>query len=311
MTRPPEASPGENRPRLADAIIAAPVHCCRCTYDLRGLSADGRCPECGLPIFDTLQHIVDPAASSLPRLHDPVGIGNAILWLTLCCLIAVLSLAAKAAMVWLEVVHPRDITTFGIAPAHDLTLLSAFAGLLALWSVYKFLPPRKHNTVATVHLDVWLLGLGLVGWAVLTMVLWQRERHWAFAVVSPEEVIAIRSLLHIGLAGSAVTTWVGMQRVLNTVGKRSRAYRRAHSGRQNIRPMIAATIAIAFGSILRMLDMHFGAGQSLAQLGTVIVSVSLLMLTIGLGYLVINAWWIRQALRHPPPKLEDLLAPIP
>jgi hypothetical protein len=291
-------------------MIASPVHCCRCTYDLRGLPADGRCPECGLAIFDTVQHIVDPAASHLPRLRDPVGVGNAIVWLTLCCFIAVALLAAQAAIVWLEVVHPRSVGMFGVAPAHDLTLLASLAGLASLWSVYKFFPARSYDGSITVRLDVWLLGLGLAGWAVLTMVLWQRERYWSFAVVRPEEEIAVRSLLHIALVGSAVTMWIGMQRVLNTIGKRSRAYRSAHSGRQNIRPMIAATIAIAFGSILRMLDMHFGAGESLAQLGTVIVSVSMLMLLIGLGYLVINSWWIRQALRHPPPKLQELLAPI-
>lgn len=295
---------------LADTMIAAPVHCCRCTYDLRGLSANGRCPECGLEIYFTLQHIVDPAASHLPRLRDPIGVGNAMLWLAVCCFGAVLLLAAQAVFVWLEIVHPRQVGLFGFAPAHDLMLLAGLAALLALWSVYKFFPSRSHEGSIAVRLDVWLLGLGLACWAVTVLVLWQRERYWTFAVVSPEEQIAVRSLLHIALAGSAVTMWIGMQRVLNTIGKRSRAYRSAHHGRQNIRPMIAATIAIAFGSILRMLDEHFGSGESLALLGTVIVSVSMLMLLIGLGYLLINAWWIRQALLHPPPKLQDLLVAV-
>jgi hypothetical protein len=34
------------------------------------------------------------------------------------------------------------------------------------------------------------------------------------------------------------------------------------------------------------------------------------MAVIGLAYLVINAWWIRQSLRQPPPSLGELVLPV-
>ena len=36
-----------------------------------------------------------------------------------------------------------------------------------------------------------------------------------------------------------------------------------------------------------------------------------LMVVIGLAYMVLNAWWIRSAIRRPPPTLEQLLTPEP
>jgi len=39
----------------APRIIEDHVRCEKCRYDLHGLDRDGRCPECGLPIFITFE----------------------------------------------------------------------------------------------------------------------------------------------------------------------------------------------------------------------------------------------------------------
>lgn len=310
MTGPLEPPTAQEQRALQGAMIAVPVNCCRCTYDLRGLPADGRCPECGLEVFYTLQHLVDPAASRLPRLADPVGVGNAMLWLAGCCFVAAVLLAGQSVAVWLDLVHPRQVGMYGIAIAHDLTLLAAVVGLAALWSAFKFKPSRRNDEPnIAVTLDVWMLTVGLIAWSLMTMVLWQRERSWAFSVVETDQVILTRTLIYTAMGASAVLVWFGMQRVLKTIGKRSRAYRRAHGGRQRIRPMIAATLGIILGSMLRAGHAVLGDYEELVLLGSIILWVSMLMLIIGLGYLVINAVWIRQAILHPPPQLESLLAP--
>ena len=46
---PPKPLPRSKRP----ATVEVERHCRRCGYDLRGLPADGRCPECGTPIADS------------------------------------------------------------------------------------------------------------------------------------------------------------------------------------------------------------------------------------------------------------------
>ena len=50
------------------------IHCIDCHYNLRTRTAADRCPECGLAVAQTLEHlkanaraIADPRASSVPR----------------------------------------------------------------------------------------------------------------------------------------------------------------------------------------------------------------------------------------------------
>lgn len=311
MSRPDELPQPHEPDTLAASMVAVSVYCCRCTYDLRGLPADGVCPECGLPIANTLQHLIDPAASRLPQLRDPVGVGNALVWLVLCLTGATLLLCVQAVAVWAGVFELQRVGMLGMAAAYDCTLLASVAALLGMWSVFKFNPTPGDRANVAVRRDVVALGAGLAGWSILAMVLWQRERHWAFAAVSQNEVATFRAALHAGMAGAAVVIWIGIQRILRTIGKRSRAYRHAHGGRQRIRPMIAATVAIGVGSLLRLAGTSAKPGlEPLATLGAVMVWVSMLMIVIGLVYLLINARWIRQALRHPPPILESLLSPL-
>ncbi len=40
----------------ANALVNADIPCLTCEYNLRSLSTQGRCPECGQPVSDTLDH---------------------------------------------------------------------------------------------------------------------------------------------------------------------------------------------------------------------------------------------------------------
>jgi hypothetical protein len=47
--------------------------------------------------------------------------------------------------------------------------------------------------------------------------------------------------------------------------------------------------------------------DGVATIGDVLLSISVLMLAVGMSYLVVNAIWIRRSLRKPPPRLHDLI----
>src|SRR5438477_2160642 len=92
--RPPPPDPrrasGEESPLEAEwshATVITPIHCRQCGYYLRGLRADSRCPECGLEIWQSVLHTVDPAASRLPMLRNPRAVGDGIFVLTMCMLL--------------------------------------------------------------------------------------------------------------------------------------------------------------------------------------------------------------------------------
>jgi len=77
-------------------VIRVSAYCRGCGYNLRGLTAGGRCPECGAEIWQTILHLVDPAGSRLPKLVNPNRVGNSLLWLMCCLLLSSLLLVVFA-----------------------------------------------------------------------------------------------------------------------------------------------------------------------------------------------------------------------
>lgn len=290
------------------------VHCQRCGYELRGLSADGRCPECGLDIWFTIQHLIDPTASRLPKLREPVGVGNAMFWLMLCALVAGAVLAGHALGV-LAHLRPRAYAQLGgFTLPHDLLFVASMAGIAAMWSVFRFMPPRGNDeSDIAVRRDVRLLAAGLLAFAATALVQWVLERAWTGAGLPASDfsILSGRATARIALALSAVPGFIGIDGILRTIGRRSREYRRARGARQGSRPMIAACLGVAIGNLIRLVGLSVPGGASLAALGAVLSWVSALMVLIGLLYLVVNAWWIRRALRRPPPPIDEVLAPMP
>ena len=82
--------------QLKDMVVRRQLSCARCGYDLKLLSADGNCPECGEPIRLTIIDTVDPAVRRLPPIERPLATGNALvcvsvfLFLSVGCAVLVL-----------------------------------------------------------------------------------------------------------------------------------------------------------------------------------------------------------------------------
>ena len=52
---PTVPNPPSSPPQFVDGKLAEDAFCIQCSYNLRGLSGDGACPECGTPIARSLQ----------------------------------------------------------------------------------------------------------------------------------------------------------------------------------------------------------------------------------------------------------------
>ena len=279
-------------------VVMTPIHCRRCGYNLYGLPADRPCPECGLEAWESILHTVDPAASRLPRVRNPGVVGDALLWLMIFLAAVSILLVVRPLAQWFDAMDPSGVRSLaGWTPAW-LAIVAGVASLAALFWVRRLAPPVGTEPSRGVWRDVRWLGFGLAAWAVLVIAagLMQMTAAPGWAITA----------VWLAAAGAAVVPLLGLRGILKTIGLRSREYRTASGGRQSIRAMVAATIGAACGHALRLLALPTGIA-SLAPLGTVVTSISALMVMIGLFYLVANAWWIRKALRCPPPRLEEVL----
>ncbi len=287
---------------LSNAVVVSPVHCRRCGYNLYGLRANGLCPECGLAIWEAILHTVDPAASRLPKLHNAVAVGDALVWLMICLVVGALVLAARPVALWIDALDQSGLRNLSTWTPVELGFVAGLAALGGLWSVRQMAPPKGRVRIGVPGRDVMLLGCGLASWAILVIaaVAWERSAGLRW----------VADVLRLAMAAAAIVGLLGLHGVLGVIGLRSRAYRTARGGRQSIHAMVAAIVGIALGQVIRLTSELTGRGGGLLTVGTVITSISAFMLLIGLFYLVVNAWWIRRSLRRPPPSLDQILGPV-
>ena len=297
--------------RLNDATVVAELHCRGCGYDLRGLPVNGRCPECGLELWETIVSTVDPATSRLPRLGNAKAVGNGLLCLIACLLIGVMLLTIEAvfgglAHLWQTMTWRLGVLTL----PRDVPLLVACSGVLSIWGLVRLWPVRQPARSERLRRDLWLITGGIIGWIIASAALWLARTQMVPGTSQSAKQLAVLSaaLLQLAIAGAAAAALGGLSGVLREIGLRSRVYRRARGGRQRIQPMLGAVAGVMVGLILRMLGSTIDTLNSLTGLGEVLIAVSLLMLVVGQVYLLINAWWIRAAIRRPPPPLSELIA---
>jgi hypothetical protein len=288
-------------PGAARGAVASPVHCRQCGYNLFGLQARGACPECGLEIWETIVHTVDPAASRLPRLHNPAAVGNALLWLIICIAVGALLLVARPIATGIDELDESGLRKLSAWTPAYLPLAAGIFALAGLGLVWRLAPPRGKEPSGAVWRDVWLLGVGLLLWAIVVPLV-----AWADMPAAPWWLM---DAAWLSLAAAAVIGLYGLRGVLETIGLRSRLYRKARAGRQGIQGLVAAILGNAAGHAIHLVAAMAGGLRHLETLGTAIVIISTLMLVIGLVYLAVNAWWIRHALRCPPPPLGEIVRP--
>ena len=144
---------------LPRAPIPFDLPCVGCRYNLRALTADATCPECGTPITKTLDHgwliFADP--DWLRRLR------SGFCWFLLTLLVGMFGIVATAIWVHFIIIsmgsEPNIGSDLGWAWAIGLPLVSSW--LMAIWRVTapepELTPVRKET-----HLDVWIRTLNVV-----------------------------------------------------------------------------------------------------------------------------------------------------
>jgi hypothetical protein len=294
-----------------NTVVVGNVKCRRCSYNLRGLIASGKCPECATPVWDSVQATVDQELLHLPTLKHPKLVGDGLFLFVLGVMLSVLLFAAYPMAQRLDAWDPSGLRQYSDWLPARAWLWQVVLGLVSLAGVILMAPRRGSGNAATSWRDIRLSLLG--------MALWWGASIWADC--SQANSIAVwRQLAQdysplVNMAGAWLMLW-GLRGILNDIGQRSRAYRTSESGRQSTTAMLATLGAMVIGRALQVIAgamPHMPRGidwrELIGRIGTTLVWVGGVMLMIGLAYLMMNAWWIRRALYKPSPWYGQLLMP--
>jgi len=294
---------GTARPPISDDLmkmdIALTMPCARCGYDLRGLQADGDCPECGEPIRLTIIETVDPASRRLAPIHRPKIIGNAITGI-----VTSFTISFTLAIIALLIYAPSTLPVpqfLRVFPISAVVWASAGFGFLSFLFLMPMMRMCQKKELAGCRGGILITGFGLLAWStsLLFLILFFFQtllEGGPFSMLFDTFIPVI----------SAGLVFSGFRKLIPRLGLRSRAFRQAQGSRQRMNDLLAALVVVIVGRTL----VETATGNStLSILGLIIMIMSISLILIGLGYLLRNTLWIRQALITPPPALNELLKP--
>lgn len=278
---------------MPDPIIRRTLLCSVCRYDLEGLSARGKCPECGHDIVASLAARLDLGATQ--TLEFPGATRMA--WALMLAAVGALAGTGILATAVFEFISIRANAPTGatilinvLRAGPVVALAGAALGFVAMLGV---LPWTRPDGVLRSRV------LGSLGFA-----LW---------IVAALEQPSLGWML--GATGAAAIAFTAMAPLFKQLGPRSRVYRSRQTAAQPFNALILALFGAGscggLASGLPSLRKIAPALGDLIELASTVLWLSATacaaILVFGLLYLVVNAAWILCAVMRPAPDADSIL----
>jgi hypothetical protein len=279
--------------------LTGDLPCLRCRYNLRGLSIRAVCPECGLPVRATLLALIDPRAQELRPIDRPgITAAGLMVWSGAAVLAALAVWATRLnGFLWVLGVD-TDVLRRAAQWAPWLIGLSGVGAIVLI---------RPHRGIARAQSLA--AATGVLGYAMLAYVSWvihaRFDRSGPDPFFSPTALVEVRelaTLLWLGVAGFIV---IALRRSLRLLVARSVLIRSGRVDRQASSSVLAALGISALGTLARLAAQQAGEPTGLiAILGTVLVGVGSMLLTLGLFGVLADCWRIRRVVAGTPLSLS-------
>ncbi len=298
--------------------IALDLACVNCGYDLKGIDVDHACPECGIPVRDTVLYLVAPARSRFEPLRDARTLTLGYTGCAFFVLLAAICLWIPELSSFLHVIVPASSAPT-LLLLKQAVILSPCCALLA-WLCAALLrrptlgasPPRYDPSLRYAR-------LGLLAWALVcgaAIILSPRINSDGPTLWSqnPSDVARIAFRLTMNLA--AVLAIRASMPVVAFISLRSVTHRAGKTNRQGFKALLFSLYVVLAGDALQGLtaiaSALFAAAarfDTLDLLGTTLVVVGFFMLTLALFNEFIDSIRIRRAILRPHLNEAQILTP--
>ena len=310
-TRPPGGSIDRalSRAIRLNRALTGNLPCIICGYDLKGVTIRGSCPECGTLVRATILYTVDPEAEEFrPLLTPTITAWSVALW-------AIFGFAAILAAWW---VRAADAVWHTLGFTIDTSIAQwALLGCVALSGV-SLIGMIRPTTRAPWRGSIWAI-VALAAYAPL-MYLLVRLRAWDAAHASPYFPwnraasaldVTDRELMRLGIGACIATIVLAARPNARELVRRSLAMRSGRVDRQTLLALAGAIGVAALGDALRLAAVHLPIepGAIVDNIGSVLVAVGSMFMTLGIASSVIDSWRIRSVILLPAPSLHDVLGP--
>ena len=279
---------------MSAPVVRRNLSCIGCGYDLEGLAARGKCPECGRAIVESLAERLDLGGEARPS--EPRGSAR-LGWALLVAVAGAFCGTGVLATVVFEFLRLRPGSPAAAETAVDILRAGpqiAAAGTAAAALALVVLPPLDRGRLSLAMRCA--AAPGFVAWA-------------ACAWLQP----SVPWLVGAGLA--AALALGGLAPLYSELGPRSKVYRSRRSAAQRIG---ALNIAILLAACLASIDMalervaatsvpHVQAIETTRTILALVSAACAATVVLGLGYLLTNAVWILRALLRPAPAASEVL----
>ena len=291
-----------------ERILAGPLPCVVCRYDLRGISIRGLCPECGTAIRATILARVDPRAAELTPIRYPwlvalglvVWVGGMLLAVLACWFAALVQIIVNWST---PTPMPGFQEQWGLLVA--LLIWTAGLGALCICRPHRLIPRWMTACIllgAALHVPMGILALKLGTIASHATGGWQVDTFWEPA---PDRTLHRWSAWVLGLL-----IIVLIRPVARALVARSLAIRTGRVDRQTMVAIAAAVAVVFLGDGLGLASV--GSGMPYTGMGTAgaaMVLIGSILLTLGLLGGLVDAVRIARSVITPGPSLDAVLTP--
>lgn len=282
-----------------EQALRGSLPCVACGYDLRGISIRGVCPECGTAVRAAILYQVDPRAEAFaPLLAARLTATALVVWVgagLLAILVAWWIRAGEMALHFLGWQIPLRW-----APV----IVFALGGLSALAALPLIKPTRSTPLSRSLSAAFAVLAYVPLLWAFWQIQLFDDasgNRPYTRYVLDSS-----REILRLAVGGSLIAIFLGLRPNIRELVRRSVALRTGRVDRQTLLAMIGAVALAMTGDVMRMLGGQ-GGDHVVKGVGTVVVLMGSLFLTLGFLGGLLDSWRISRAILTPAPTLRQVL----